>query len=292
MKLKITFLIFLFVVLINRAQEKQKSNWFEQNVKIGQSMSTSDYKVEPAQLQITLTDNKKPSYLINLGTAIKIIPDSTNNFISRMKFEYHRNTLTDEEQDNIELGYQATWNFYKLDKDRRFFMVFDPKYVYDGIKIKNSFATDILVSYFATARKLNVNADTDTFDNQSFFFSIFGGGQIQQIFKASDDSSEGFIIRPMAKITTSYSFLKKGDTYPQDPLLSINANYTARYDSVNTTDYNEYFTDLLKIGLDYYFLKKNGVNLSLGASYNYGSDPLAGLAKQTYYLLSLNVSKK
>lgn len=277
------YILFLFFPLVLHAQG---GTWFDKKVKIGQSMETTDLQSEPAQLQLTLNKGESPSYLINAGVSVTIDPN--DRFISKLKTEFHRNTVINEEQNNFEAGYQGTLRLGS-NAASHLFVVFDPKYVYDGVEEKSSAAGNILFSWFDSAGKLHFNTDTYfNSDTQALFLSVYGGVQMQHAFKAKAEEAERFVLRPVGNFNISYSWGKTSVVF--EPKLKLSASYTARYATINNTDMSEHYTDLLKTGIDYYFITKP-VAISIGASYNYGSDPLKGLDEQQFWLLSLNVSK-
>lgn len=258
------------------------------DIKIGQSMETSDQRGEPAQFQLTIPQKNASSYLVNLGALIGLNFLSSNNLISKLTTEYHLNTLIDKKQNNFELGYQGTWDFLdSKDKNTNYFIVFDPKYVYDGVEIKNSFATNILFSWLKIKSNLNWNANTFFNKNrEALFTSLFFGAQLQDIIKAKADTTKGVIVRPLYTPAIYFTFFNA----KLDPIVKFSLTYTGRYDLVNNTRVSEGYTQLLKAGIDWYLVNKP-FKISLGLSYNYGSDPIQGLLFQNFWLVSINISK-
>ena len=108
-------------------------------------METAELKEEPAQFQITLPNDGSSSWLINLGVSIKVKSKSPN-WLAKTTIEYHRNTLTDEEQNNLEVGYSFTYQF-PVSSGVEHFLTGDLKYVYDDIKSKNSIASNLLYTF-------------------------------------------------------------------------------------------------------------------------------------------------
>jgi hypothetical protein len=263
--------------------------WFDRNVKIGQSMETAELKSEPAQFQFTIPQKDSSSWLINLGVSVKIKSNSAR-IISRAVAEYHKNTLTDKKQNNLSAGYNYTW--FVTEATTSLVATGDVKYVFDGIKEDHSLAANILFApYNDDGAHWRWNAEHYfAHDRQSITVSPFGGVQLQQIFKAENDSSKGFIARPVFSLGFRYSLNNKQSPVP-DPVVSITTNYTGRYDAVNTSDFSEGYTYLFNAGAEYIFVNKP-LKASIGFSFNYGSDPLKGLAQQRYWLVSLNISKK
>lgn len=269
--------------------------WFSKNVKIGQSMETADQQAEPAQFQLTVPRKDTTSYLINLGMSVSLdFIDwlSGNQFISKLKTEYHKNTLTEKKQDNFEIGYQGTWNFASSANDKTlFFFIFDPKYNYDAISYKNSIASNVLFSWLTDESKLNWNTNNYQLDNTfSEFYSLFAGAQAQEVIKTKVDTGTGFILRPLYTASVAIAWNRKNKIHK--PILKLTTIYTGRWDLINSTvgaEEKEGYTQLLKCGLDWYVVN-DPLKVSFGTSYNYGSDPLKGLLEQRYWLFSVNIA--
>ncbi len=266
----------------------QKKSWFDKNVLIGQSMETAEQKKEPAQFQITLPHKDSSSWLLDIGVSVKLGSQSPR-LISKLTTEFHKNTLTDEKQNNFSLGYSYKY-LIPGGKTTDWFSVGDIKYVYDGEKIKNSVAANLLFTFSNDESKfLHWNANK-YFNKakQAIFLSIFGGVQIQDILKAKNDSAKGFIVRPIFTPTFILDFNSAKDS---STVLRFSATYTGRKDMVNSTKFaREDYTHLLKAGAEI-FLAYKPVKVSLGFSFNYGSDPLKGLKQQQYWLFAINLQK-
>lgn len=269
--------------------------WFSKKVKIGQSMETSDQRAEPAQFQLTVPEKDKASYLINVGMSVNldfIKPLNSNNYISKLKLEYHKNSLTDKKQDNLEIGYQGTYNFASTTNDNTlFFLLVDPKYNYDKIASTSSVASNVLFSWLTENSKWNFNTNNYRFNNRiAEFYSLFAGAQLQEVIKTKADIGTGLILRPL--YTASFAMAWNRKNHIHKPIVKLTTTYTGRWDSVNKTvesSQREGYTQLLKCGLDWYIVN-DPVKVSLGASYNYGSDPLRGLSDQKFWLFSVNLA--
>lgn len=289
MKKILSAIIFLMLSFHTMAQQAvaNTQSWFEKNVKISQSMETAEKKEEPAQFQITIPKTDSSSWLINIGISVAIKSKSAN-WLSKLTGEYHKNTLTDEKQNNVLVGYKALWLFSgKNTLDH--FIEGDLKYVYDGELIKHSVASNILYTFLTNNGMWNrtkYNSD----NSQSMRLSLHGGIQMQHTFQAKTSQSKGFIARPVFNFALYYNLNRKQAAFPPDPALQFSLDYTGRTDAINSTGIKENYTHLLKAGADW-FLAYKPVRVSLGASFNYGSDPLKGLAKQQFWLLSINIFK-
>ncbi len=259
---------------------------FWDKVTISESMETSEQIAEPAQFQFTFPKDGTESYVINLGASYRL--NARSRFISRIKTEFHKNTLLEKEQENLDLGYQATLG---MPFTKGFlFLLFDPKYVYNGIEHKSAAAGNILFTlknYKSSFFKLNTNNRITNCIN--FVPSLFAGLQLQSNFKAKEEINEGFIMRPIFSCSASFYLNKSNEN--KDGIVKASVIYTGRQDIINDTDTEkEGYTDLLKAKAEV-FLINAPVRVSIGVSFNKGSDPIKGLTEQEYWLLSLNFLK-
>ncbi len=291
MKRFYAFSLFICCIAAAHAQEGPAGfkQWFKNNIKVSQSTQTVDLSEQPAQLQLTFPKKDTASYLINAGIAVILNSNTTANFISSINIEYHRNTLTDAAQNNFSAGYGYKWRLL-TGSYADAFMTGDLQYVYDGVNIANSLAGTFLFTLYRDGEKLNWNSNNFRMNNRMLFnLSPFAGVQAQDIFKAANPGSKGFILRPLFTANTELAYCRK-EGPPFNKILSLFCNYTGRIDVVNSTGIRENYTQLLKTGLNYY-LAYTPFAVSLSASFNYGSDPLHGLRQQQFWLISLNFLK-
>ncbi|APU97149.1 hypothetical protein BV902_12965 [Sphingobacterium sp. B29] len=253
-------------------------------------METAEQKESPAQLQITLPKKDKSSWLINAGVSYRLGDNATSS-ISKIATEYHKNTLTDKEQDNFSIGYGLTQLISK-NASKGFFINGDAKYVYDGVENKNSIVSNMLLTYYKNRNGgpgFNFNS-RNICNGTALFVSAYTGLQLQGAFKASDNADEGFILRPQFKTAIHFDINKKDDPITPSPLLRFSADYSGRVDAINTTDNRENYTHLIKTGADI-FIAYQPIKVSIGGSFNYGSNPVVGLKQQEFWLVSLNIMK-
>lgn len=263
--------------------------WFLNNVKIASSMRTLDLSEQPAQLQLTFPEHKAHSYLVNMGIAVILNNNATLNYISDLNAEYHRNTLTDAEQNNFSAGYGFKWRFAHAGATD-YFMAGDLQYLYNELNATNSLGGTFLLTLFRDGERLNWNTNNFRLNNRLLFnLAPFAGFQMQEVLKSRLNGMEGFILRPEFSINALLAFCKKAGP-PYDKLLALFCNYTGRDDAVNTTSFKEYYTQLLHTGINYY-LAYSPFEVSIGASFNDGSDPLNGRTQQQYWQVSVNFLK-
>ncbi|MCW3119346.1 MAG: hypothetical protein JWM28_3428 [Chitinophagaceae bacterium] len=266
---------------------------FWKPLRIGQSMETAEKKEEPAQLMGTFPQKDPSSWLANLGISYALNNNSENS-ISKLTIEYHRNTLTDKKQKNFSAGY-TLYQALGGTEDVFPFLSADFKYVYDSIDTKKSIAYNALVSWFFNGKGFHLNAPNwikDDKDNKTAAFTpaLYAGLQGQHVFNAKKDSAKGYTLRFVYKASAYFDIMGDTDPNTPKPALRFSVDYTGRSPITNSTKFGEDYTDLIKAGVEL-FITYKPVKVSIGVSYNSGSDPLKGLLKQQYWLLSLNFFK-
>jgi hypothetical protein len=265
---------------------KKDSVWFK-NLKIGQSMATSEQTALPAQFSITFPQHMPANFLVNAGISSDLGFSGKNDIFSLIA-EYHRNTLTDSAQNNLQVGLKYTLNFdYSADNTANWIFIADPQYILDEVAKKHSLATDLLFSYRDNGTGFRWDAN-NIYNSTTFFVSLVGGTQVQQVFPSDTTEAKGFKLRPLLTGTLSYTFFRKQDA--TNPLITLAANYAQRVAVVNTTNDGEKWTHELNTSISY-VLVANPVKVSLAASFITGADYFAGLKQQQYFLVSVNVLK-
>jgi hypothetical protein len=303
---RINFILCFFLVTtasVAQTGQKSDSSWFNKNVSIGQSTTTiTNGTKDPAQLQATFPKKDTASYLVNIGIAITL--KQTLFIKENITGDFHRNTLTDSAQNNLQLGYSFAWragtrNIAKINPDAiQHWIKGDVKYIYDGIAITNSIGADLLYSPRTDQWPLNLNSTTflNSSKRTSLYISPLAGIQLQEIYAASNDSAKGFVIRPEFTLNAALSFNHLSATEigksqsANHPIITISADYTGRWDAYNSTKMHEGYTYLFSAAVNYYIISVP-IKVSMGPSFNVGSDPMQGLKQQQYWLFSLNISK-
>ncbi|TGD59513.1 hypothetical protein [Flavobacterium humi] len=291
-----------------RQLESAKWQVFLKRIAISESMETYEQIGEPAQLQFTFPKDKQESYVINLGVSYQLNkPENTEveeRWKTKVKAEFHKNTLLEKEQENLEAGYQGQWRFSKVPDSTKtmLYVIFDPKYAYDGIENRSSLVSNMMFTMTSTTSSfLKFNRDNSFGKRVNFVPTFFLGAQLQDNFKASDENKEGFILRPVFSGSAALYFNKPEKRgvltldgtkkeKPQEGIVKLSVTYTGRKDMINNTANDEGYTSLLKAKAEV-FLLNTPIRVTIGGSFNKGSDPMKGLAKQEYWLLSLNVLK-
>jgi hypothetical protein len=108
-KLSIT----LLALVIGGQLYAQEESKFWKNIQISESLETAEKKEKPAQFMVTFPKDLPSSWLINAGVAYKF-DDFFKYGTSKALIEYHKNTLTDKEQNNFQVGYGITDRIFSI----------------------------------------------------------------------------------------------------------------------------------------------------------------------------------
>jgi hypothetical protein len=249
----------------------------------------------PAQFNVTFPKSKGASFLINIGAAYDIPAPFKHSDFS-VTGEYHRNSLTDSAQNNLQLGVSLTSRIWNHDHQKlTVFLVMDPKYSWDGIEKTNSAESNFLLTpKFKLGDHVNFGKPSDFNQNaQTLYISGYVGTQVQQVFASDTTQPKGFILRPLVKGLFSFAWNRRKDNSSKfdgnNPLVKLYFDVDWRRTFVNSTHDGEGFSHLFNTGVNYY-LPTKGVKVSFGVSFVEGSDFFSGLKPQQYFLVSFNLS--
>ncbi|CAD0218290.1 hypothetical protein [Chryseobacterium sp. JV274] len=268
---------------------EQTKKWAFENITIGQSMATSEEQELPAQLSVTFPKGKKASYLINTGININFKIDRWPKLLGSFTGEYHRNTLTDKEQNNIQLGIKGHYNFAS-EPETKYILIFDPQFSRDFVEDKNSIQSNLLFTWVTNNKPLNFGAHNYLNKKETIAtkISIIAGAQFQNVFHGdANQDLRGFKFRPIGTVNAGIYFLRN-ESDPTDPVVDITAAYTQRLIVINSTADSEKNTYQFTSSINYY-IATNPVKLSIGGTFLDGSDPYTALKQQQYFLISFNV---
>jgi hypothetical protein len=311
----VTFLLISSLCLSSSAQTlNQRSNGLSKDssflkslfekLEVRQSFGSAATEKSPARFQFTLPKNEDNSYLIDGGIGIPVTELKVGNALNgegKVVAEYHRNSLIDEEQHTWQAGFSSTFRtkIKRNGSGTRFSQLyFTPtiKYSRNLIDTANAILFTVDFMPFRSGEK-GINLNTYTIRgnrNLIHLLALMPGMELQNNFSAKSEVDNGTILRPLLKAQYLLAGNKKRS--PSTNMISpektweASIDYTVRYAVVNSTLTGEKFSDLLRTGIDYYFLT-SPVSISFGFSFNYGSDPLQGLKKQHFYLATLSLQK-
>ena len=290
----------------NEEPVKSKSlvSVFFQRLEIRQSFGSAGARKAPAVFQLTIPKNEDASYLIDAALGLPLIDvpiGKAVNMEGKIIGEYHRNTLIDDEQHTWQTGFSSTIRT-KIKRNSsnttytQFYFTPTIKYSRNLIDTANALIFSMDFIPFRSGEKgLNLNTYTIRGSrNLVHLLSLMPGFEFQNNFSAKSDQNNGTILRPLFK--AQYLLAGNKKRIPEIAMISpektweASIDYTIRYAVINSTLTDEKFSNLLKTGVDYYFLT-SPVSLSFGFSFNYGSDPMQGLKKQHFYLATLSLQK-
>lgn len=279
-------------------KDSTKSEPFFKNFQLRQSFQTADQQQSPAQLQFTLPGDGKNSWLVDAAVSLSVAPLSSGPFTSKIIAEYHRNTIVDAPVYNYQAGYSFNY-LQRGTNNLRLLLTGNVKYINNLADTNRSFAITLNFAGYRNALH-GLNWDHPFYlDNKKYTyqFSPYLEAQYQQL-SANGAGKSGSIFRPVADLSGSFAINKQtvstGDhkkvkLAAPSKLIELAVDYTNRYAVINSTGNGEGFTKLFKAGLNYYFISNSSSSVSMGASYNQGSDPLNGLKDQRFWQFSLQV---
>jgi hypothetical protein len=269
---------------------KKSQNIFFKNIRLRRSFETSDQVSEPAQVQVTVPAHQKADWVLDAGLSAdiaRIDQTTTTNII----VEYHRNTALSAAQNNFQAGYGLNY-FGDKATGLNSIITLNLKYVRDFMAAFNSAAITGNYTVFNEDKGLRMNHSGYLNDRMyTYNFGPSVGFEYQYLVAAKDN---GNIVRLLGNLSTAIALDKKQTTVEAansapKKTLELSLSGTVREAVVNGTSNGEAYTQLYKAGLSYYIVNSKILNASLCASYNYGSNPLAGLTQQSYWQITLQL---
>lgn len=264
---------------------------FFSKFQLRQSFQCPDMQQSPALLELTIPATGRPNWLVDAAAGLTLGRLSSNSFTSKLVAEFHRNTLVDSLQYNYQFGYNFSW--FKLARDNRFTPVWtgNLKYIRDIAYNNHSVAATLNFALYRSGRdRFNLARPAYiAHEKYTYQFTPSLEVQYQQIITSAQQAT-GAIVRPLLDLSGSFAVnRKKVKGKAPEKLIELAANYVNRYAMANSTGNGEGYTKLLTTGLSYYLLNTNSASVSLGGSYNLGSDPLNGLKDQRFWQFCLQV---
>lgn len=271
---------------VNKA--KSKSVFFK-NIRLRQSFETSDQVSEPAQIQVSAPDKGKVSWLLDAGLSADIARIS-NTTTSNVTVEYHRNTLISSEQNNFQAGYGLSY-FGDKPSGLNSIITLNLKFIRDWQEPSTSAAITGNYTLFNQGKGLRLN-QAGYLNNRAFTYNLNPYVGFEYQYLGGTPANNGNILRPLANVSAAIALNKKQT--PQEAAnskpsktIELTAGYIMRYAVVNSTGDDEGYSQLLKAGVNYYIIDSKTLNAAIGACYKHGSDPLAGLAEQSFWQVTL-----
>jgi hypothetical protein len=285
----IIFLLFVFVTSIMPVQLKSQ-------IQVRQSFQSADTKPEPALFTYTKPKNKDESYLVDaaIGISHSFNPRNTLTIFG----EYHRNTLSDEQQNTIQAGLS-----YELFTNNQYGIA-------PGTRAANGSTTVITVNgkysdnKIKEIRSLQLSGEITRLYVRGYYPGAFlpnawnplgrglaieyfpaVGVEVEDRIRVEEVSVKGVITRAVSKLYVS--------VYPLSMFVNnrieLFGNAAFRYDIINTTDLDDRTHPVLETGVNFILYRAGNHKISIGGSYNNIDDPGSGKEKQNFWLIAFKV---
>ena len=293
------WLLLLAIIVVSGqafAQQKVKDTIlapFFSHFQLRQSFQSPDAQQSPAQLQLTLPQQGAANWLVDAAASLTIRPMSCGPFTSKFVGEFHRNTLADSAQFNYQAGFNFSWYRDRGDNVLTPVWTGNLKYIHNITDTSNNLAATLNFTFYRSGKHILDLGRPGYLNNEHFTYQLTPSAEIQyqQVFP-NDEQMQGGILRPLVDLSASIALnhkKTKGKLAAPSKMIELAVDYVNRYAVVNSTGNKEGYTKLFRPAVNYYFLNTNSSSVSLGASYNLGSDPLNGLKAQQFWLFALQV---
>lgn len=271
-----------------------QDNSYWNNFKIRKSFESLDSKKDPAILSFTSPIGGKASYLID-GAINYNIANNKNNILGVL-MEYHRNTLIKKEVNNFQIGFQSeTLRNKKIENNNVRSTYFNTTLKYNNnpkSKTEGVVGTFQISWLHDKEPKHGIFHSNSLIPRKSFcvFYTPVIGIEYQNDIKTDSTVLKGTTIRAIAELNFAISPSIKDDLGFKPSGFELFANYKYRQNILNTTDVTPSNSSLLETGMNIRLSPEDAkISTKLSLSYNRGSNPVAQLAFQEYYLIALKV---
>ncbi len=260
----------------------------------------------PARLSFTLPENGKNSWLVNLGISYSWIKTDTTvrykQYMLSPFIVFNRNTMIGIEQYNFKAGAAFQYVYGQPGPVENLHTVnLTGQYMRNVIDSNSSL---ILTGYWTLFHDNLSRPAQDVFINHykqmlgsSFFYYLqpTAGLEFQDIFLATDQAT-GFQARVYLNPSLSIAWrhpsaveIKSGDINPYHwpKILELTVSYVARFNYINSLKGSENYVPLFTPALTWFPTRTQ--DFSVAFSYSAGSDPVAGLRKQDFWQLALQL---
>ncbi|MDB5147628.1 MAG: hypothetical protein JWQ57_1648 [Mucilaginibacter sp.] len=259
-------------------------------IQLRQSFQDATEKEDPAQLMLSIPSSGRNNWLVDVGLAARFVPFSNKHGAMKIVGEFHRNTLID----SVQYNWQAGLNYAYLNTGKPGHLALawtgNLKYVRDVTDTTHSIVTSLSLSFYRAGKKTFNIGRPGYLSSGKNTYQVDPSIQVQFQQYLGNDTHNGAIVRPLICLAASYAWngqRTKGLAPPKK--FEIALNYINRYALINKTSNDEGYSKLLRAGVNYYFLNTKSSTVSLGMSYNIGSDPMAGLKDQNYLRFAFQV---
>lgn len=300
-------IIFVFAFLLNYCQIGFGQSVFWKNIKVRKAFETrTEDDDKAANLSFTFPKDKPNYFVINAGLGYefgrsgkeskskKIFKNSFSGF-----FVYNRNNQIDKEQNNYKTGISSNQIFYtNTETSTAIFGANTLEYLRDYYDSTRSI---LFTSYWHLFSKKNHCIKFGGYaqaDNLLAYYLLPQlGVEYQNKFEARHAGKNGYDVRSYFGLGGNLLLKKK--TYDDKKILlsknrwtkgfELTVRYEARASLFKNLEYADSYVPMFRTELIVYPTQDN--KFSIGVSYNNGSNPIDGLAKQTFWLLAFKFKK-
>lgn len=304
-KLFILIISCLFPLMINAQRLLPENFHLRKSAEDFLANSTSQKGNLGAIVTYTKPKDKESSTALNLAGIYSIDftkPDNYRNNKLSVYIQYDKNTLIDEEQDNLKYGLMYSDNFLSDIDNIGEKTKFRPEF-----SLSSSFRRDFESNFDAIQTNLimtplflkNNGTLLDTADNSPFdligketrkFNMTYGlnlGVEYDYRFGNDLPALDGNLLRTFSQVKLNLEFFS---------LISASVDWQYRYSLYNSTELDKSDYSYINLSLEYIILfdstdpdKNRGIVPAVGLSYIDGENPTNGFQEQSYYALSLSL---
>lgn len=288
--------VFSFSILSAYTQNIDKSIDFINRITLRKSFQSINVSAQPAVITYTKAKNKDASWLLNAAIGYDLFPKSKKNLTFSLFFEYHKNTLVDKEQENLQSGFSFEWQVLENPKWTPV-LISSVNYNKDQIKDISSiqgnlYATPIFLLGVGYNPKYfwRPNTYVKFNDNIKFIYSPYIGLEHENRFSASEELNEGQIYRIYFRVYSNFSFFQSNDKLKDKFEIDIDWQYRNNFKenvSSLTKSTHKYFS----ASFNYIFFSANdgNKNAKIGIDYVNGENPINNFEEQSFYAVSLKI---
>ncbi|SEE63033.1 hypothetical protein SAMN04487765_3474 [Tenacibaculum sp. MAR_2010_89] len=294
--INVVFFLFYSSIILGQQKQKKSQSIFNR-ISLRKSFQSTNSTAEPATITYTKSKGKSSSWLLDAAIGVDLTPRDSIKAISLTSyFEYHKNTLINEEQNNWLTGLALEWLIFDIQKKNWTpILISSIKYNKDNFNDVSSFQGSY---YFTTIFKRKSNLKYFWIPNNivnigksiQFNYTPYFGIENENRISTNQDSNNGSIYRAYFRVTPYLSIFK---SYKKlNKLFDITADWQYRYNLYeNVSSLNRKNHKFFFISANYIFFSNNDGNKTakIGLDYTNGGNPTIGFKEQSFYAVSLKV---
>lgn len=303
-KVFITVLSIMFIIQAQGQKNAGAKTPFLDHIEIKKSFDNKTDKTKPAIASFTIPAGSNDFFTINSAIAYRVSKLKTGKVPSKTNVDifvaYNRNNQIEKEQYNYKGGLAIEKKFVfgntAVPKTNRqgfakdLFLLwgsFSNEYIRDRVDSTGSFASLLYASpWFSLGKKVKIGKPVESGSgNIRAYLKLMPGIEYQNTFNVPSAGEKGSLTRLF--FSASYDWFFRWRQKPGDSksdwvnLFELSAGYTYRNDFYNSTKNREGYLPLVSFNAAIYPFHND--NISFGAEYLHGSDPINGIDKQEYW---------